>query len=68
MEEVVRDVFNPDDEDHYIVVNHVQLNNEVQQEFGIKDHDEELQMKDCVTDPIDIVAKLEQPELYRTLG
>lgn len=58
MEEVVHDVFNAYDEDHYIAINHVQLNGEVQQEFGIEDHYEELQMKECVSDPIVIVVYL----------
>ncbi|KAK5834734.1 hypothetical protein PVK06_010410 [Gossypium arboreum] len=54
MEEVVHDIPNFDDKGHYIIDDQAKLNDEFKQVIGIRYHDQELKMEECVSDPIDV--------------
>ncbi|KAH1072002.1 hypothetical protein J1N35_024330 [Gossypium stocksii] len=54
LKEVVHDVPNSDQENYCITVNHLKLDYEIQQEFGTKNHEDELDMANGVSYPIDI--------------
>lgn len=54
LEQVVHDFPNSDQENYCIVVNRLKLDYEIQQEFGTKNHEDELDMVDGVSGPIDI--------------
>ncbi|KAH1106723.1 hypothetical protein J1N35_010491 [Gossypium stocksii] len=53
-EEVVNDVSNLDPEDPSFIVDHPELDNNSQQEFGTGYHGDELNMAEVVSDPVDI--------------
>ncbi|KAK5847285.1 hypothetical protein PVK06_003590 [Gossypium arboreum] len=53
-EEVKHDVLNSNDEGYFIIVKYEKLNMDVQQEFGIGDHNEDLNVEESVSSPIDI--------------
>lgn len=55
LEEVVHDVPNFDVENHCIVIDHLDLNGENQQEFGIRD-EEELKIAEQVSNLVDLAA------------
>lgn len=55
MEEVVHDVPNTDHENHCIFINHFELDDNSQQEFGIGDYGETLNRTEGITNPIDVV-------------
>ncbi|KAK5772737.1 hypothetical protein PVK06_049031 [Gossypium arboreum] len=52
--EVVHDVPNLDPDDPRIIVDHLKLDNNNQQEFGTRDHGDKLNMDEAVFDSIDI--------------
>ncbi|KAH1128718.1 hypothetical protein J1N35_000096 [Gossypium stocksii] len=58
IQEVIYDIPNFDDEDHYTVVNHIKLNDKVHQEIVTRNHDEDLKMEEGASDPIDIVVNV----------
>ncbi|KAK5792881.1 hypothetical protein PVK06_034007 [Gossypium arboreum] len=53
-EEVMHDVPNLDPQDPCFKVDHLELDNSSQQEFGTRDHGDKLYMDEAVFDPIDI--------------
>ncbi|XP_016679302.1 uncharacterized protein [Gossypium hirsutum] len=57
-EEVVYDVPNFNPEDHDIVINHLYLDDRSQQKFGTRDHGEELNMAEVVSDPIGVATNI----------
>ncbi|KAK5794597.1 hypothetical protein PVK06_035836 [Gossypium arboreum] len=54
LENVRHDVPNFDLKDHCIVMNYPDFNGKSQQKFGSGDHEDELQITENVSDPIDI--------------
>ncbi|KAK5802401.1 hypothetical protein PVK06_029992 [Gossypium arboreum] len=54
MEEVMHDVPISDDENLYIIIDHDELEDKVQQEFEIDDYKNELNMTEGVSEPINI--------------
>ncbi|KAH1129651.1 hypothetical protein J1N35_001029 [Gossypium stocksii] len=54
MKEVVHDVPNSDHENHCIVINHSELDDTSQQEFGNRDHENTLNIAEGISDPINI--------------
>ncbi|KAK5845504.1 hypothetical protein PVK06_001695 [Gossypium arboreum] len=55
----MHDVPNLDREDPCITIDHPEVENNIQQEFGIGDHGEELNMADAVSDPIDVAIDID---------
>ncbi|KAH1047098.1 hypothetical protein J1N35_037882 [Gossypium stocksii] len=53
-EYVVHDVPNLDPEDPRSIIDHLELDNSSQQEFGTEDHGDKLNMDEIVSNPIDV--------------